>query len=135
MNVVAFRLNHVCLTVADLERASRFYERALGGKRLKDVTNAQGQAFVRFLRLGDGVVELFQRSDAPTARTGHLAVQVDDAVAACAAIRGVGYEVGQPLLRPSGNVIGIVKDPDGHEIEIIQHAAGMDPREWEAYLP
>lgn len=130
MIAVAFRLNHVCLTVADLERASRFYERALGAKRLKDVTNVHGQAFVRFLRLGEGVVELFQRSDAPAGRTGHLAVQVDDAAAACDAIRAAGYEVGQPMRRPSGNVIVIIKDPDGHEIEIIQHAAGMDPRGW-----
>jgi nitroreductase/catechol 2,3-dioxygenase-like lactoylglutathione lyase family enzyme len=130
-----FRLNHVCLTVADLERASRFYEQVLGGQRLKDVTDAQGQAFVRFLRLGEGVVELFRRNDAPAARTGHLAVQVDDAVAACAAIRAAGYDVGQPLHRPSGNVIVIVKDPDGHEIEIIQHAAGMDPQSWPPNLP
>lgn len=130
MSAVECRLNHVCLTVADLERASRFYEQALGGKRLKDVTNAQGQAFVRFLRLGEGVVELFQRDNAPAGHTGHLAVQVDDSAAGCAAIRAAGYEVGQPMRRPSGNVIVIIKDPDGHEIEVIQHAAGMDPRGW-----
>ena len=97
MSAVECRLNHVCLTVTDLELASRFYERALGAKRLKDVTNAHGQAFVRFLRLGEGVVELFQRGDAPAGRTGHLAVHVDDAAAACDAIRAAGYEVGQPF--------------------------------------
>ena len=126
----ACRLNHVCLDVADLEVATRFYVDALAGRLLREVADGTGRPFVRFLRLGGGVLELFERKTPTKARAGHLGVQVDDAAKTCAEIRAAGYPVDTPVLRPSGNLIAVLRDPDGNEIEIIQHAPSMDPLTW-----
>ena len=121
--------NHLCLAVADTERSVTFYREHFGAILLKIVAGGR----VVFLRLpGDLVLELFRKLDGPTTARGHLAFQVADAERACRYFRDTGLVCTDSQRRPSGNSIVILHDPDGHEIELLEHAAGMDPTTWSA---
>ena len=59
---------------------------------------------------------------------GHIAIEVDDAYAACDAARAKGGKVVReagPMMHGS-TVIAFVEDPDGYKIEFIQKHSGAD---------
>ena len=57
---------------------------------------------------------------------GHLAIEVDDAAATCAAVRAAAASFGGAVTREAGpvkggtTVIAFVQDPDGYKIELIE---------------
>ena len=53
---------------------------------------------------------------------GHIAVEVDDAAAACARVAERGGKVTRPAgpMKHGTTVIAFVEDPDGYKIEFIQ---------------
>jgi lactoylglutathione lyase len=55
---------------------------------------------------------------------GHLAVSVDDAYAACAAMKAQGGKVVREAgpMKGGSTVIAFVEDPDGYKIELIEKA-------------
>ncbi len=60
---------------------------------------------------------------------GHIAIEVDDAAAACAAVHGarggnVTREAGP--MKGGTTVIAFVQDPDGYKIELIEHKRQAD---------
>lgn len=54
---------------------------------------------------------------------GHIAIEVDDAAAACAQIRERGGRVVREAgpMKHGSTVIAFVEDPDGYRIELIEH--------------
>jgi lactoylglutathione lyase len=57
---------------------------------------------------------------------GHVAVEVDDAAAACAAVKAKGGNVTREAgpVKGGTTVIAFVQDPDGYKIELIEHRRG-----------
>lgn len=55
-------------------------------------------------------------------RLGHVAIEVDDAKAACEAVRAKGGKVTRKAgpVKGGTTVIAFVQDPDGYKIELIQ---------------
>jgi len=59
---------------------------------------------------------------------GHVAIEVDDAAAACAGVRDAAAAYGAKVTREAGpvkggtTVIAFVEDPDGYKIELIERA-------------
>jgi lactoylglutathione lyase len=53
---------------------------------------------------------------------GHLAIEVEDAAAACAAIKAKGGKVVREAgpMKHGTTVIAFVEDPDGYRIELIE---------------
>jgi lactoylglutathione lyase len=53
---------------------------------------------------------------------GHIAIQVDDAHAACERIAAAGGVVSRPAgpVKGGKSIIAFVEDPDGYKIELIQ---------------
>jgi lactoylglutathione lyase len=53
---------------------------------------------------------------------GHVAIEVDDAAAACAAVRAKGGTVTRDAgpVKGGTTVIAFVQDPDGYKIELIE---------------
>jgi len=122
--------NHTCLAVTDCVKSASFYQKVFDGRILKSI--ADGKAI--FLRLpGSFILELFQKISQPPDFKGHLAFQVENARNAYLRMCELGIDCGEPVTRPSGNAIFLIYDPDGHKIEIIQHAEGMDPRKWDLH--
>ena len=53
---------------------------------------------------------------------GHIAIEVDDAYAACERIQAAGGVIARPAgpVKGGSTVIAFVDDPDGYKIELIQ---------------
>jgi len=124
------RLLHTMIRVGDLDRSIRFYTELLGMKVLRRQDFPEGRftlAFVGYTDEADGtVVELTYNWDTSSydlgTGFGHLAVEVDDAYAACERIKAQGGVVTREAgpMKHGTTVIAFVADPDGYKIEFVQ---------------
>jgi lactoylglutathione lyase len=127
------RILHTMLRVGDLDRSLKFYTEVLGMKLLRRNDYPDGKftlAFVGYQSETDGaVLELtfnwgVDQYDIGTGY-GHVALEVDDAYAACAEIKRRGGTVTREAgpMKHGSTVIAFVQDPDGYKIELIQKRA------------
>jgi lactoylglutathione lyase len=124
------RILHTMLRVGDLDRAIAFYTEVLGMRVLRRNDYPDGKftlAFVGYQEEQDGaVIELtynwgVDRYEIGTAY-GHIALEVEDAYAACDEIRKRGGKVVREAgpMKHGSTVIAFVEDPDGYKVELIQ---------------
>ena len=124
------RLLHTMLRVGDLDRSIDFYTRVLGMQMLRTTDRPDQRYKLAFVGYGDerthAVLELtynygVERYDIGTGY-GHVAVEVDDAAATCAAVRAKGGTVTREAgpVKGGTTVIAFVQDPDGYKIELIE---------------
>ena len=124
------RILHTMLRVGDLQRSIDFYTKVMG-MRLLHTTDRPEQkytlAFVGYDNETKGaVLELtynygVERYEPGTA-FGHVAIEVDDAAAACAAVKAKGGTVTREAgpVKGGTTVIAFVQDPDGYKLELIE---------------
>ena len=124
------RILHTMLRVADLERSLAFYTGVLGMQLLRRTDYPDGKFTLAFVGFGDearsAVIELthnwgvekYEHGNA----FGHIAIEVEDACAACGKIRQLGGKVVREAgpMKHGSTVIAFVEDPDGYKIELIQ---------------
>jgi len=126
------RLLHTMLRVGDLERSLAFYTGVLGMTLLRRSDYPDGQFTLAFVGYGpeseQAAIELTynwgtSRYELGTA-FGHVALEVQDAYAACAEIKRRGGVVTRDAgpMKHGTTVIAFVQDPDGYKIELIQRA-------------
>ena len=124
------RLLHTMLRVGDLARSVDFYTNVLGMRVLRTTDRPDQKYSLAFVGYGDerehAVLELtyhygVERYELGTAY-GHVAIAVDDAKAACEAVRAKGGKVTREAgpVKGGTTVIAFVEDPDGYKIELIQ---------------
>ncbi|MBP9653692.1 MAG: lactoylglutathione lyase [Rhodocyclaceae bacterium] len=124
------RILHTMLRVGDLDRSLKFYTEVLGMRLLRRADYPEGRftlAFVGYQEEKDGaVLELtfnwgVDRYELGTGY-GHIALEVDDAYAACAEIKRRGGTVTREAgpMKHGSTVIAFVQDPDGYKVELIQ---------------
>jgi len=121
------------LRTGDLARAQAFYTGVLGMRVLRTVDRPEQKYTLVYLGYGDesaeAVLELTYnygttRYDLGNAY-GHIAIEVDNAKAACDAARVGGAKV----VREAGPVMGgktiiaFLEDPDGYKIELIERGS------------
>lgn len=130
------RLLHTMLRVGDLDRSLAFYTEVLGMRLLRKNDYPDGKftlAFVGYQDEAEGaVLELTHNWDTPSYDLGngygHIAIEVDDAYAACEKIKAKGGNVVReagPMMHGT-TVIAFVEDPDGYKIELIQSKGRVD---------
>jgi lactoylglutathione lyase len=121
------------LRVGDLQRSIRFYTDVLGMKVLRTTDRPEQKYTLAFVGYGDesehAVLELTYNYgvgnyDLGTAY-GHVALEVPDAAAACAAVRAKGGKVTREAgpVKGGTTVIAFVEDPDGYKIELIERGS------------
>jgi catechol 2,3-dioxygenase-like lactoylglutathione lyase family enzyme len=111
--------SHVCFNVRSLDTSLVFYKDLFGLEPTKLVNGQDGKPFVAFLDLGKGAqLELFQKEPHGAIR-GHISFTVEDIFAFCKFASKCGSSPSEPFLRPSGNYLSFLKDPDENEIELI----------------
>lgn len=130
------RLLHTMLRVGNLEQSLAFYTEVLGMKLLRRKDYPEGRFTLAFVGYGEEsdttVLELTHNWDTPSydlgAGYGHIAIEVDDAYAACDAVRAKGGKVTREAgsMKHGTTVIAFVEDPDGYKIEFIQKRTGAD---------
>jgi len=123
---------HTMLRVGDLDRSIAFYTEILGMKLLRRKDYPGGKFTLAFVGYGDEtnhtVIELTHNWDTDNYDLGngfgHIALAVEDAAAACAAIRLQGGNVVREAgpMNHGSTVIAFVEDPDGYKIELIERA-------------
>ena len=124
------RILHTMLRVVDLDRAIAFYTEVLGMRVLRRIDYPEGKftnAFVGYQDEHEGaVLELTYNWGVDKyelgSAYGHIALEVEDARAACDEIRQRGGKVVREAgpMKHGTTVIAFVEDPDGYKIELIQ---------------
>ena len=126
------RMLHTMLRVGDLDRSIDFYTNVLGMQLLRRKDYPEGKFTLAFVGYGDEsdhtVIELTHNWDTNSYDLGngfgHIALAVEDAAAACAAIRQRGGNVVREAgpMKHGTTVIAFVEDPDGYKIELIERS-------------
>jgi lactoylglutathione lyase len=127
------RILHTMLRVGDLERSLRFYSDVLGMRVLRTTDRPEQKYTLAFVGYGaepeHAVLELTYNYGVTKYELGnaygHIALEVPDAAAACAAVRGKGGNVTREAgpVKGGTTVIAFVEDPDGYKIELIERKA------------
>ncbi len=118
------------LRVGDLEKSLAFYTEVLGMKLLRRTDYPDGKFTLAFVGFGEeassAVIELthnwgVENYDSGNA-FGHIAIEVEDARAACEKIKQRGGKVVREAgpMKHGNTVIAFVEDPDGYRLELIQ---------------
>ncbi len=124
------RLLHTMLRVGNLERSLKFYQDVLGMQLLRKHDYPDGKFSLAFVGYGDEqnntVLELTHNWDTESYDKGnaygHIAIEVDDAYAACEQVKKAGGKVVReagPMMHGT-TVIAFIEDPDGYKVEFIQ---------------
>lgn len=130
------RLLHTMLRVGDMQRSIDFYTRVLGMQLLRESDNREYKYRLAFVGYGPesetAVLELtynygVDKYEMGTAY-GHIALETDDAAAACERIRAAGGKVTREAgpVKGGTTVIAFVEDPDGYKIELIERNSTRD---------
>lgn len=124
------RILHTMLRVTNMDKSIAFYTEVMGMKLLRKNDYPSGRftlAFVGFQPESEGaVIELTHNWDTNAYTLGdafgHIAVQVDDAYAACDSVKQRGGLVTREAgpMKGGTTVIAFVQDPDGYKIELIE---------------
>jgi lactoylglutathione lyase len=124
------RLLHTMLRVVDLDSSIAFYTEVLGMHLLRRNDYPEGKFTLAFVGYQDesagAVLELTHNWGVESYELGtaygHIAVEVPDAYAACAAIKARGGKVVREAgpMKHGTTVIAFVEDPDGYKVELIQ---------------
>ncbi|EEG32518.1 lactoylglutathione lyase [Neisseria flavescens] len=130
------RLLHTMLRVGNLERSLDFYQNVLNMQLLRRRDYPEGRFTLAFVGYGDEadhtVLELTHNWDTESYNLGdaygHIAIEVDDAYAACERVKEMGGKVVREAgpMKHGTTVIAFVEDPDGYKIEFIQKKSGSD---------
>jgi len=124
------RILHTMLRVGSLENSITFYVDVLGMQLLRRKDYPNGKFTLAFIGYGpesdEAVIELTHNWDTSEYDLGnafgHVAIEVDDAYAACSMITERGGNVVREAgpMKHGTTVIAFVEDPDGYKIELIQ---------------
>ncbi|MGO0791599.1 lactoylglutathione lyase [Herbaspirillum seropedicae] len=130
------RMLHTMLRVGNLDRSIDFYTQVLGMKLLRKNDYPDGKFTLAFVGYGEErdhtVLELTHNWDTDSydlgTGYGHIAIEVDDAYAACDAVKAKGSTVTREAgpMKHGKTVIAFVTDPDGYKIEFIQKKEQFD---------
>jgi glyoxylase I family protein len=118
--------HHIAIIASDWDKAKDFYIDKLGFQMFREVYRPEVDDYLRMLRQGDTVLELFIKPDAPQRVTNpeamglrHLAFHVEDIEPAVAWLNSMGIET-EPVRedKVNGGRFTFFKDPDGLPLEL-----------------
>ena len=118
--------HHIAVICSEWERTREFYVDKLGFELLREVWRPEQQDYLRMLRQGDTVLEIFikpeypERVNNPEAKgLRHLAFHVEDIEPAAAWLNSLGIET-EPIRedKVNGGRFTFFKDPDGLPLEL-----------------
>ena len=118
--------HHIAVIASDYEKAREFYIDKLGFELYRECYRPAQNDYLRMLRLGDTVIELFIRPDAPERVNNpealglrHLAFQVADIEPVVRWLNDMGIETEPIRVDPyNGGRFTFFKDPDGLPLEL-----------------
>ena len=118
--------HHIAIIASSWEKAREFYIEKLGFELYREVYRPEVDDYLRMMRQGDTVLELFikpnypERVNNPEAKgLRHLAFHVEDIEPAVAWLNSLGIET-EPIRedKVNGGRFTFFKDPDGLPLEL-----------------
>lgn len=118
--------HHIAIISSDWNKAREFYIEKLGFELVREVWRPDQKDYLRLLRQGDTVLELFIRPEAPARVTNpeamglrHLAFHVADMETAVAWLNTLGIET-EPIRedKVNGGRFTFFRDPDDLPLEL-----------------
>ena len=118
--------HHIAIICSDYAKAKEFYIDKLGFELFREVYRPEADDYLRMLRQGDTVLELFIKPEAPERVNNpeakglrHLAFQVEDVAEAARWLNELGIET-EPIREDAvnGGHFTFFKDPDGLPLEL-----------------
>ncbi len=131
-------VSHVALYVHDIAKSRAFYKDFLGLAEPFSLNNEDGSLHLTWIKINDRqTIELFTEVEAGSDRLNHIALEVEDAAAMRDYLAARGVKVPDKVGKGKiGNLNYMIKDPDGHLVEIVQYAPdGWTRREQGKFLP
>ena len=118
--------HHIAVISSDYAKAKEFYIDKLGFRLVREVYRPAQNDYLRMLKQGDTVIELFIKPDAPARVTNpeamglrHLAFHVEDIEPAVKWLNDMGIETEPVRLDTcNGGRFTFFKDPDGLPLEL-----------------
>ena len=118
--------HHIAVISSDYAKAKEFYMDKLGFRLVREVYRPAQNDYLRMLKQGDTVIELFIKPDAPQRVTNpeamglrHLAFHVEDIEPAVKWLNDMGIET-EPVREDAcnGGRFTFFRDPDGLPLEL-----------------
>lgn len=132
-------LNHVSITVTDVEKARDFYSNVLGFKEIPrpafnfpGIWYSLGGDLSLHIILNEELVRPPVERETILARYGHFAVWTDDCDATADTINAKGLHTRDVISGPTGLRQVFIKDPDGNMVEFIGPSKNAGERKMEA---
>ena len=118
--------HHIAVISSDYAKAKEFYVDKLGFRLVREVYRPAQNDYLRMLKQGDTVIELFIKPDAPQRVTNpeamglrHLAFHVEDIEPAVKWLNDMGIETEPVRLDTcNGGRFTFFRDPDGLPLEL-----------------
>ena len=118
--------HHIAIIVTDYAKAKEFYIDKLGFQLVREVYRPEQDDYLRMLRQGDTVLELFIKPDAPARVTNpealglrHLAFHVENIESAVSWLNAMGIETESVRVdKVNGGRFTFFRDPDGLPLEL-----------------
>ena len=126
-----FRMAHTMIRVRNLDKSVDFYTRLLGMRVLRQKEYPGGKFTNTFVGYDDEasstVIEMTYNWDQDKPYElgdgwGHLALEVPDVYATCAALDKEGVNIPRAAgpMKHGTRVIAFIEDPDGYKIELLE---------------
>ena len=114
-------LNHVGLSVPDLDKAVEYYTKTMGFPEAFRLANASGQVQLVYVQISRNTFVELQPANAqrPPGIT-HFGVHVDNMAAATAMFKERGANVGPTTISGTKAVLSYVVDPNGIRMELAE---------------
>lgn len=114
-------LNHVGISVPDLEEAVTFYTETMGFPEAFRIVDETGQPALVYVQVsGNTFVELQPAHAQRLPGISHFGVQVEDMAAATATFRERGVNVSDTRVGSTKAILSNISDPNGIRIELLE---------------
>jgi glyoxylase I family protein len=132
------QIQHVSITVTDVEKARDFYTRTLGFQEIarpafdfSGIWYSLGGDLQLHIILNEELVRPAVERETITARYGHFALWTDDCDETARKIDALGLPTRDVISGPTGLRQVFVKDPDGNMVEFIGPSKNAGARRME----
>jgi catechol 2,3-dioxygenase-like lactoylglutathione lyase family enzyme len=115
------RLNHVGISVANMEQAIDFYTKKMGYRQAFAIPDATGQPRAVYLQVSrETFVELLEATPARPPGFVHIGFEVDDMNGVLARLKRSNVTVAQPRVGRTNAKVAEVEVPDGVNVELLE---------------
>ncbi len=128
-NVGLVGLNHVAISVSDLNAAVTYYTKTLGFPEAFRNLDEKGQPTLVYVQISKNTfIELQPANPQRPPGLNHLGIHVENMAAATAMFKQRGANVSETRVSPTKAVLANITDPNGIRIELAELPADSEHR-------